>query len=197
MDTIIRRTICGSLLVLSFGMAGKAAQAQVATPRPTSVSEKVTDPPKAAPAKPHKVWTDDDVTTLRTPADQYADAKASQQEEAAAAAAAAKAKADAAKTPAAQPNLPNGVKPAQNALANPKSTEEADKMIAWENRDVDAQAEYINKIQEQLRTASGPERDHLLAEKARMEGVLAKTQEELKALKTQKADLEKPKPQNQ
>jgi len=193
MNTIFGRTICGSLLVLSFGLAGKATMAQVATPRPTPVSEKVTDPPKAAPAKPHKVWTDDDVTTLRTPADRYAEAKAAQAE---AAAAEAKTKADAA-APAAQMSLANGVKPAHNALSDPKSTAEADKMIAWESRDVAAQSDYLSQIQEQLRTASGPERDHLLAEKARMEGIMAQTQQELKTLKTQKAELEKPKPQNQ
>lgn len=193
MNTICAKTICGSLLVLSFGLAGKATMAQVATPRPTPVSEKVPDPPKSAPAKPRKVWTDDDVSTLRTPADRYAEAKAAQEE---AAAAAAKAKADAA-APASQGSFPDGVKPAHNALSDPKSTEEADKMIAWESRDVDAQRDYLSKIQDQLSTANGPEREHLLAEKARMEGVLAQTQQELKTLKTQKADLEKPKPQNQ
>jgi len=191
MNTITRRTICGSLLLLSIGWTGKATLAQVATPRPTTVSEKTTDPPKPAPAKPHKVWTDDDVTTLRTPADHYAEQKAAQEEAAARAAKAA------APAPAIQPNLPNGVKPAHNALSDPKSTEEADKMIAWESRDVDAQADYLSKIQDQLRTASGPERDHLLTEKARMEGILAQTQQELKTLKTQKVELEKPKPQNQ
>lgn len=193
MNIIFGRTICGSLLVLSFGLAGKATMAQVATPRPTPVSEKVTDPPKSAPAKPRKVWTDDDVSTLRTPADRYAEAKAAQEE---AAAAAARAKADAA-APASQGSFPNGVKPAHNALSDPKSTEEADKMITWESRDVDAQRDYLSKIQDQLSTANGSEREHLLAEKARMEGVLAQTQQELKTLKTQKADLEKPKPQNQ
>jgi hypothetical protein len=193
MTTNFGRTICGSLLVLSFGLAGKATMAQVATPRPTSVSEKVTDPPKAAPAKPHKVWTDDDVSTLRTPADRYAEGKAQQEE---AAAADAKAKADAA-APAAQMSLANGVKPAHNALSDPKSVAQADKMIDWETRDVAAQSDYLSQVQEKLRTASGPERDHLLAEKARMEGVLVQTQQELKTLKTQKSDLEKPKPQNQ
>jgi len=190
MNTFFGRTICGSLLVMIFGLAGKATLAQLATPRPTPVSEKVTDPPKAAPAKPHKVWTDDDMSTLRTPADRYAEAKAAQEQ------AAAAAKADAA-APTSQPNLPGGVKAAHNALSDPKSAEEANKMITWENRDVDAQRDYLSKIQDQLSTASGPERDHLLAEKARMEGVLAQTQQELKTLKTQKAELEKPKPQNQ
>lgn len=194
MDTIARRTICGSLLVLSFGITGITTQAQVATPRPTPVSEKVTDAPKAAPAKPKKVWTEDDLGTVRTSADRYADQKTALEEADAAAAAAAKAK-QAAATPAAKSNLPEGVKLAPKALSDPKSTDEAEKMIAWQNRDVDAQSEYLNKIQDQLSSASGPERDHLLAEKARMEGVLAQTKQELKTLKTQKTELEKPKPQ--
>jgi len=190
MDTIAQKTIWASLLVVSFGLTGKATLAQVATPRPTPVSEKVTDPPKAAPARPHKVWTDDDVTTLRTPADQYAAQKAAQEE-----AAAAKAKAETAKSTTAPANYPEGVKPAHAALSDPKSTEEANKMIAWENRDLDAQADYVRQMQECASNSSGSQRGHCLTEKARMEGVMAQTQQEVKALKTQKAELEKPKPQ--
>ena len=192
MHTFAQKTIWASLLALSFGLTGKATLAQVATPRPTPVSEKVTDPPKAAPAKPHKVWTDDDVTTLRTPADHYADHQEAAQEEATAA---AKTKADAAKSATAPASYPEGVKPAHAALSDPKSTEEADKMIAWEKRDLDAQSEYIRQMQERASNSSGAERDHCLAEKARMEGVMAQTQQEVKALKTQRAELEKPKPQ--
>ena len=192
MPTIAQKTVWASLLALSFGLTGKATLAQVATPRPTPVSEKVTDPPKAAPAKPHKVWTDDDVTTLRTPADQYAAQKAAQEE---AAAAAATTKADAAKSATAPAHYPEGVKPAHAALSDPKSTEEADKMMAWEQRDLDAQSEYIRQMQERASNSSGAEREHYLAEKARMEGVMAQTQQEVKALKTQKDELEKPKPQ--
>lgn len=197
MNTIFGRTVCGSLLVLSFGLTGKATMAQVATPRPTQVSEKVTDPPKAAPAKPHKVWTDDDVSTLRTPAERYAEAKAAQEE---AAAAAAKAKADAAAVAGNLPAKPTGqpVKPpSHKALVDPKSAEEADGMIAWENRDLDTQAEYVRQMQERASSSTGAEREHYLAEKARMESIMAETQQELKTLKTQKADFEKPKPQNQ
>ena len=192
MDMIAQKTIWASLFVLSFGLTGKATLAQVATPRPTPVSGKVTDPPKAAPAKPHKVWTDDDVTTLRTPADQYSAEKAAQEE---AAATAAKAKADGAKSATAPANYPAGVKPAHAALSDPKSTEEADKMIAWENRDLDAQADYVRQMQECASNSSGAGRDHCLAEKARMEGVMAQTRQEVKNLKTQKTELEKPKPQ--
>ena len=191
-----KSTICGSLLVLSFGMSGIATRAQDATPRPTMVSEKTSDqPPKAPPAKTHKVWTDDDVSTLRTPADQYAAEKAAQEE------AAAKAKAagtsDAIAKPATQRVGEPIHKPSHKALVDPKSVEDADGMIAWETRDIDAQVDYLNKIQDQLQTASGAERDHLLSEKARMEGVLAQTQQEVKTLRAQKAELEKPKPQNQ
>lgn len=184
MEMMTKRTICGSLLVLSFGLSGMATLAQDATPRPTMVAEKTTEPKsKAAPVKPHKVWTEDDVSIFRTPAAQNAPEKT--------------ADATAPATTAAQPTPPNGVKPAANALSNPKSVEQANDMIAWETRDVDAQVDYLHQIQDQLQTASGAERDHLLAEKARMEGVLAQTQQELKLLKSQKTELEKPKPQNQ
>ena len=197
MDNITRRTICGSLLVLGFGLAGKATMAQGAMPRPTPVSEKTSDTPKTAPAKPKKVWTEDDVTTLRTPADQYAEQKAAQEE------AAAKAKAAADADAATRNATPQAAKrqpvkpPSHKALVDPKNVEEADGMIAWENRDADAQSDYIRQMQEKASASSGAEREHYLAEKARMEHVMAQTQQELKALKTQKAELEKPKPQNQ
>src|SRR6516225_2313315 len=167
MDMMARKTICGSLLVLSLGLTGKATLAQVATPRPTPVNEKVTDPPKAAPAKPKKVWTEDDVTTLRTPADQYAEQKAAQEEATAKAKAAAEADAATAKaTPQAAKRQP--VKPpSHKALVDPKSLEEADGMISWENRDADAQADYVRQMQERASNSSGAEHDHYLAEKAR------------------------------
>jgi hypothetical protein len=190
METMTKRTICSTLLVLSFGLAGTATLAQDATPGPTTVSAKTNEPrSKAAPAKTHKVWTDDDVSTFRTPADRYAEEKAAK--EAAATSATVPA------TAAAQPAMPNGVKTAPSALSNPKSAEQADNMIAWETRDIDAQVDYLDKIQDQLQIASGAERDHLLSEKARMEGVLAQTQQELKTLRAKKAELEKAKPQNQ
>ena len=192
MDMMARKTICGSLLVLSLGLTGKATLAQVATPRPTPVNEKVTDPPKAAPAKPHKVWTEDDVTTLRTPADQYAAQKAAQEETAAR----AKAEADATNVNSTAKPTGKPVKaPSHQPLVDPKSVEEANGMLAWETRDLDAQADYVRQMQERASNSSGAERDHYLAEKARMEGVMAQTQQEVKALKTQKAELEKPKPQ--
>lgn len=183
MEMMTKRTICGSLLVLSFGLSGMVTLAQDATPRPTMVAEKTTDPkPKATPVKAHKVWTEDDVSIFHTPVQNG-------EEKSADTAAPA--------TTAAQPTMPNGVKPAANAFSNPKNVEQADNMIAWETRDVDAQVDYLHQIQDKLQSASGAERDHLLAEKARMEGVLAQTQQEIKMLKTQKAELEKPKPQNQ
>ena len=70
--------------------------------------------------KPHKVWTNDEVGSLRSPADAYLDTKYRRTDE----------------TATAQ-QQPTGVKPAHHvgspALSNPKTLDDADKMIAGKN----------------------------------------------------------------
>lgn len=186
MKTNIKKTVCSGLLLVGLGLLGKPTPAQDASHGPILVAEETSEVAlKAAPAKSHKIWTEDDVASLRTPADQYAEEKAAQEE------AAAEAETSTTAKPTGQPVS----RPSHKPLVDPKNPEEADDMIAWENRDIDAQTDYIRQMQEKAASTTGAEREHYLAEKARMEGVLAQTQKELKILKAQKAELEKPKPE--
>ena len=136
----------------------------------------------SAPKK-HKVWTDDEVSTLRTPEDNYIQQKQAAESAAAAAAAAA---AEQAKS---KPKSEKVVAPPR--LSNPKSPEDADRMIAWENRDVDAQTEYVDKLRTQLEQASPEDRDKLEKSLAARIQIVEDTKKERDALVTQKKELEK------
>jgi hypothetical protein len=131
--------------------------------------------------KKHKVWTDDEVSTLRTPADDYVEQK--QAAEAATAAAAAEMAKSKPKTEKAVAGPPR--------LSNPKSPEDADDMIAWENRDVDAQTEYVDKLRTQLEQASPEEREQLEKKLTQRMQIVEDIKKERDGLVAQKKELEK------
>jgi hypothetical protein len=147
-------------------------------------------PPESSPApeakvknvpasRPHKVWTDDNVSSVRTSADKYEDQKRAEAE-AATANVEAKAKEPAAKIGTAA------------ALAAPKSPDDAQRMIEWEDRDIDAQQEFLDKLRDQRREAATTE------ERARLEklireriDIIAQTKKEREALVAQKQEMQK------
>ena len=121
--------------LLSAILASAAALGLSAPAFAQSDSQKKTTPAKQTkPApKPHKVWTDEEVGSLRSPADAYAEASERQNAQAA---------------DAQQPGTANQTSTSKQAqkgvppptLTNPKSLEDADKMIAWENPGFDFSA---------------------------------------------------------
>jgi hypothetical protein len=164
---------CAAILFAATGTSSLAQDAQDAKPSQAPAKE------SSAP-KRHKVWTDDEVSTLRTPEDNYIEQK--QAAEAAAAAAAQQAKS----TPKSEKHV--GAAP---ALSNPKSPEDADRMIAWENRDVDAQQELIDKERTQVEQATPETREALEKDLTKHIKMLEDTKKERDALVTQKKELEK------
>ena len=164
---------CAAILFAATGTSSLAQDAQDAKPSQAPAKE------SSAPKK-HKVWTDDEVSTLRTPEDNYIEQK--QVAEAAAAAAAQQAKS----TPKSEKHV--GAAP---ALSNPKSPEDADRMIAWESRDVDAQQEFIDKERTQVEQAGPENREVLEKDLAKHLTMLENTKKERDALVTQKKELEK------
>jgi hypothetical protein len=169
---------CAALLFATTGTTSLAQDSQ----DPKSPQGTAKDS-SSAPKK-HKVWTDDEVSSLRTPQDNYIEQK--QAAEAATAAAAAAVAQQAKSTPKSEKHV--GAAP---ALSNPKSPEDADRMIAWENRDVDAQQEFIDKLRTQLEQASPEDRDHLENNLAKHIQMLEQTKKERDALVTQKKELQK------
>jgi hypothetical protein len=168
---------CATLLLAASGGSSLAQDAQDAK------SSQVPAKDSSAPKK-HKVWTDEEVSTLRTPADNYIEQK--QAAEAATAAAAAAAAQQAKAKPQSEKHV--GAAP---ALSNPKSPEDADRMIAWENRDVDAQQELIDRLRTQVDQAGPENREALEKDLTKHIKMLEDTKKERDALVTQKKELEK------
>jgi hypothetical protein len=166
---------CAALLLATTGTSSLAQDSPQASGKDSS----------SAPKK-HRVWTDDEVSALRTPADNYVEQKQAAEAATAAAAAAAAAAEQAKSKP--KSDKPVGGKP---ALSNPKSADDADRMIAWENRDVDAQQEFVDKLRTDLQKASPEDRGHLEENLAKRIQILENTRKERDALMTQKKELEK------
>jgi hypothetical protein len=167
-------------------LCAAAAGPSCAQDSQTAKSSQAAKDSSSAPKK-HKVWTDDEVSTLRTPEDNYVEQK--QAAEAASAAAAATAAA-AAKQATSKPKTEKHVG-GPPALSNPKSAEDADRMIAWENRDVDAQQELIDKLRTQVEQASPEDRDREEKNLAKQTGILEQIKKERDALMAQKKEFEK------
>lgn len=77
-------------------------------------------------------------------------------------------------------------------FTNPKSLEEADKMIAWEGRDIGAQEEFLERVRRQIDDAPADQKERLTKLFQERKQILANTRNELKNLETQKKELEKP-----
>ena len=138
---------------------------------------------KTAP-KPHKVWTEDNLSTVRTPADKYIEAKDLQSTTAANATASVQTAAE--KQPAG-----NSQKPKTAPLAHAKSAEDADFKIEWEKKDIQGQEEYLTRMQDELSQASPEQREHIQKLIEQHKQILADTQKELQGLQEQKKDFQK------
>lgn len=156
----------------------------------TSAQEAANAPKPSTPqkqsAKPHKVWTDDDLGAIRSRGDITVAAAQTSVTPTAADASQPPAPTAAEKAPAA-PARPTG----KAALSNPKTPQEADGMIAWEQRDIDSQQEFVDRLQTQLEQAPPDQREHLQKILAQHQQSLADTRQEQAALIAQKKLLQK------
>ena len=134
---------------------------------------------KPAPKK-EKVWTNDDIASVPAPAaanqNQTVQSGASEQPVAA--------------TQTADSQPPKAVR--QFAFTNPKTVEDADKSIAWENRDILAQQEFLLKIRREIDEAPADQKDRLTKLLEQRTQILADTRNELKSIEAKKQKLEKP-----
>lgn len=135
---------------------------------------------KPAPKK-EKVWTNDDFASVSTPADAKDNT------------APASGQSGAANSTASANQHKGGVPP---VLTNPKSLEDADKMIAWEHRDIAAQEEFLVKVQQEIDEAPADQKDRLTKLLEDRTKILASTRTELKNLETKKKAMEKPPAEN-
>lgn len=164
---MIRATVVFALL----GAAGLAAFAQA-----PSQEEKTTQQKSQKAAKP-KVWTDDNIDSVRSPADDYV---VQQQQK------------DAQQAAAKQTASQTGTT-AVTAGPQPKTVQQADSMITEKQQLLASQKQYLQKLQQQL---SDPETTGL--ERTRLEWRLKSytattqnTQADVTQLQAQKDALEK------
>jgi len=174
---LVRSTLLASTAFVATGLTfAQDATKQSGQKAPSAHQQK-------APSKPRKVWTEDDLGSIRRRGD--ITVAAAQNPAMPVSADAAAAPAPAAKTSAAA--QPAG-KP---ALSNPKTAEEADSMIAWEQRDIDSQQEYVDRVQEQLDQAPPGQKEHFQKILAERQQILADTRREQQQLTAQKKSLQK------
>src|SRR5438445_550672 len=96
-------------------------------------------------------------------------------------------------TPAKQTSASKTDKPPKIApLAHANSVDDADKKIAWEERDIQGQEEFIDRIQQELGQAPPDRKEHLQKVIEEHKQILADTRKELEGLKSQRKQLEKP-----
>jgi hypothetical protein len=180
-------TLGGAVLLLVGSASCVSAQdSQVAyTPENSSAAAAVSKIKNVPASQPHKVWTDDNVSSVRSDADKYQDQKKAEADDAAAAnTAASKAQAK-----AKEPEPKIGGAP---ALSAPKSPEDAQRMIEWEDRDIDAQQEFLDKLRDQYREANTfEERERLEKLINERIGIIAQTKKERDALVAQKQEKQK------
>lgn len=165
------RSVAAVVVLLGFSLGAHAQTAPEKRRPPAAKHQKPV-------AKTRKVWTEDNISSVRTPADMLIEAQDMQE-------------ADAPSKPA----QATAVKPVQPSSANAplataKSADDADAKIAWEERDIQGQRETIERLQQQLSTASPDEREHLQKLIEQHTQYLADTQKEMQGLLAQKKALQ-------
>jgi len=167
------------LLAMTLVMAGFAT-AQDNSPASTQANSANK---KAPSAKPKKTWTDDDISALHPP-DSRAEQKQSQTQNAG----------DESKNPPSTQNTSGSKEPPRDKpplLSDPKTVESADKMIAWEERDIAAQEEFVARLKTQLESAPVENREHLQKLIIERQQIIADTRKERDGLVAQRKGLEK------
>jgi len=169
------RAAAASAILLGFSVAAHAQSEPQKTDKPVPAQGQ--KPAK----KPHKVWTDDNLSAVRTPQTAYIAATDKQSP------AGTPAAQDASeKQPVAGSQKPGKVAP----LSHAKSLEDAENKIEWEKRDIQGQEEYLVRMQGELEQAPPDQKEHIQKLIEQHKQILADTRNELKGLEDQKKDFQ-------
>jgi hypothetical protein len=178
---------CSFVCALVAGAVLGCATLACGQDKPEQADQKTAARQQKAAAKPHKVWTDDDLGSMHgssgvSVATVHPESSMPSPQGGADAVAPSEAK---------KPESKSALKTGPDALAHPKTVDDADKMIAWEQRDIDSQQEFIDRVQEQLDHASADEKERLQKVFAERQQILADTRREQQQLITDKKLLQK------
>jgi|SRR5215831_833806 len=177
-NSLLAQFAAASTIVIAFSGAAQAQSAASQTAGQTAPTKKQKPAPKT-----HKVWTEDDISTVRRPSDKYIDASDRQSQ-------AGQSAASVEDTSVKQP-AEDGVKPVHKApLSQAKSAGDADAKIAWEKRDIQGQEEYIQSLQQRLASATPQERAHLEQLIEQHKQIIVDTRKEMQGLEEQKKNFE-------
>lgn len=180
-NSLLARIATAAAMTMAFSLAAYAQGESQATDKAPAKKQ------KPAPKPAHKVWTEDNISTIRTQADVTIDAQDRQTVNNAAAAQEQEASE---KQPAADPSKP----PAKKApLSQAKSVEDADAKITWEKRDIQGQEEYIASLEQRLSSATPEERAHLQQLIELHKQYIVDTRKEMQGLEEQKKEFQNPK----
>jgi hypothetical protein len=192
----MKTTLFIGTALLTVGALATASSVHAQEPAKSS-EEKATPARQQKPAaKPHKVWTDDDLGSLRRSGGLAISSTAAPGNGGASGSGAAPeaitSAAESAKTPAKQAGSSKAVpKDHPPLLSNPKTPADAEGMIAWEQRDIDSQQEYVDRLQTELEQAPPEKQEHLQRLIAERQQILADTRTEQQQLMAQKKTLER------
>jgi hypothetical protein len=90
-----------------------------------------------------------------------------------------------------KPEGKSAFKTGPDALAHPKTADDADRMIAWEQRDIDSQQEYVDHLQEEMDHAPADQKEQLQKTLTDRQRTLADTRREQQQLIADKKLLQK------
>lgn len=152
------------------GLAGGTASAQDAAYPPASQSAK-------PPAKKPKVWTDDNIASVRTPADIYQD---QERQQSAVQQAAKKKTAEEAKLPSPPPGF-----------MKPTTLQQADALLAQSQSNLKSEQEYVQQTQKELATAPDSYKDRLHWRIQARTKIINKLQSDIAALQKDRDALAK------
>src|SRR6266436_1621982 len=176
------RAMVASAMVLGLSVAARAQGDSQKPAQPAQRQKHKQNQTQKPAVKTHKVWTDDELPSLRTPADTYIEIEDAQA-------------VNSASNQNALAQQGAASKPAPHAaplkLSSPKTVEDADRMIAWEQRDIDSQEEYVQRLQQELATAPPDQKDRLQNLIQERTQIIAGTRQEQAGLIAQKKALQK------
>jgi len=178
---MVKSSFSKALIVCAVAI-GFAASASAQQSGQNSASSSAAKHKSATPKK--KVWTDDNIGSVTTPADRYQEQQETK----------AELKDASSKQPVAADQSAATVQPSQNhppLLSNPKTVESADNMIAWEDRDIAAQTEFIAQLQQELAAAPSSDKPRLQNLIEQKKQLLEQTKAERQGLVDQRGQLQR------
>lgn len=162
-----------AILAAGFSLSAACSMAAQQTPQPTQAALRPKPPTaKSAPKKAHKVWSNDNIATLRTPEDEHLDATQAPSPAQPTVPAASTAPNSPAK-PAAQPST---------SIKLPETVEKTEQAIRENTQDIRDAEDRLRQLESELTVTPEPQKTQKQAEIKRSEKLIEDAEADLKIL---------------